>query len=51
MKVWGREYVYSVFWWGCLRKKGQLGRHRRRWEDDIKMDLLEVELGREHALD
>jgi hypothetical protein len=25
--------------------KGPLGRHRRRWEDNIKMDLQEVECG------
>jgi hypothetical protein len=28
-----------VFWWGSLRP---LGRLRRRWEDNIKMDLEEV---------
>jgi len=36
--------VYSGFWWECLREKGPLGRPRRRLEDDIKIDLLEVEL-------
>jgi len=25
--------------------KGPLGRHRRRWEDNIKMDLQKVEYG------
>ena len=29
------------FWWGNLREE-QLGRERRRWEDNIKMDLEEV---------
>ena len=29
------------FWWGNLREK-TLGRPRRRWEDNIKMDLQEV---------
>jgi hypothetical protein len=24
------------------RRKGPLGRHRRRWEDNIKMDLREI---------
>jgi len=43
--------VYSGFWWGCLRGKVALGRPRSRWEDDIKMDLLEMELGWEHGLD
>jgi len=30
--------------------KRPLGRHRRRWEDNIKMDLQEVGCGR-HGLD
>ena len=30
------------FWWGNLRGKRQLGRPRRRWEDNINMDLQEV---------
>jgi hypothetical protein len=33
-------------WWGSLRERGQLGRPRRRWEDNIKMDLQEVGGGR-----
>ena len=37
-------YVHS--WWGSLRERGQLGRPRRRWEDNIKMDLQEVGEGR-----
>jgi hypothetical protein len=35
--VWGRIKVYTVFWCGNLRE-----RPRRRWEDNIKMDLKEV---------
>jgi hypothetical protein len=34
--------VYTGFWWGNLREIGPLGRPRRRWEDNIKMDLQEV---------
>ena len=30
------------FWWGNLRGKRPLGRPKRRWEDNIKMDLQEV---------
>jgi len=37
--------MYSRFWWGCLREKGLLGRPRRRWEENSKMDLQKVELG------
>jgi hypothetical protein len=34
--------VYKGLWWGILRGKKPLGRPRHRWEDNIKMDLLEV---------
>ena len=30
---------------GKPERKGPLGRHRRRWEDNIKMDLQEVGCG------
>jgi hypothetical protein len=30
---------------GKLERKRPLGRPRRRWEDNIKMDLQEVEWG------
>jgi hypothetical protein len=32
-------------WWGDLKEKGQFGRPRRRWEDNIKMGLEEVGCG------
>jgi hypothetical protein len=35
--------VRTPFWLGGL--KGPLGRPRRRWEDNIKMDLGEVGFG------
>jgi hypothetical protein len=31
--------LYFYFWWGNLGKRDSLGRPRRRWEDNIKMDL------------
>jgi hypothetical protein len=34
-RIWGKGETYTGFWWG----KGPLGRHRHRWEDNIKMDL------------
>jgi hypothetical protein len=40
-----REEVYTGFGCGNLRGKGPLGRIRRRWEDNIKMDLQEVRCG------
>jgi len=43
--VWGRGEAYRGFWWGNLREKRPLRRPRRRWEDNIKMDLQEVGCG------
>ena len=37
--------MHTRFWWGNLRGKRQLGRPRRRWESNIKMDLQEVGCG------
>jgi hypothetical protein len=37
--------VYTGFWWGNLREKRPLGKPRRRWEDNITMDLQEVGWG------
>ena len=37
----GRAEVYTKFWWGNLRERTA----RRRWADEIKMDLQEVEYG------
>jgi hypothetical protein len=34
--------MHTKFWFGSLNEKRPLGRPRRRWEDDIKMDLMEV---------
>jgi hypothetical protein len=39
-----RRGVYSVLV-GKLEEKRQRGRPRRRWEDNIKMDLQEVGCG------
>jgi hypothetical protein len=39
----GRAEVYTGFWWGKPEGKRPLGRPRRRYEDNIKMDLQEVE--------
>ena len=33
------------FWWGKLRERNHWGDPRRRWEDNIKMDLQEVRRG------
>ena len=41
-RVWGRIEGCTGCWWGSLRERDQLGRPRRKWEDNIKMDLQEV---------
>jgi len=40
--LWGREELHTELWWGNLRERDQA---RRRWEDNIKVDLLEVRCG------
>jgi hypothetical protein len=40
--AWGRGEVFTVFWLGGPKVKRQLGRRRRRWEDNIKLDLMEI---------
>ena len=37
--------MHTGFWWGNLREREQLGTSRRRWEDNINMDLQEVGCG------
>ena len=34
--------MLTEFWWGKPEGRRSLGRPRRRWEDNIKMDLREV---------
>ena len=41
----GKGEVCTGFWWGNLREKRPLGRPRRRWVDNIKMDVQEVGCG------
>jgi hypothetical protein len=33
-------------WWESQKRKRPVGRPRRRWVDNIKMDLREIECGR-----
>jgi len=37
--------VYTGFWWGKPEGKSPIGRPRRRWEENIKVDLQEVGCG------
>jgi hypothetical protein len=41
----GRGEACIGFWWGNLRERRPLGRPKRRWEDNIRMDLQEVGCG------
>ena len=43
-RMWERRDVYRVLV-GKTEGKRPLGRPRRRWEGNIKMDLQEVECG------
>jgi len=38
----GRGEVYIGVWWGILKEKRPLGRPRRRWADNNRMDLQEM---------
>jgi hypothetical protein len=37
-----RGGMHIGFWWGNRVGKRQLGRPRRRWEDNIKLGLREI---------
>ena len=51
MNAYGeRRRVYGV-WVGKPEGKRPLGRPKDRWEDTIKMDLLDVGWGGGHGLD
>jgi len=39
---WGREEVHTGFWWGNVWETDHLERLKRRWEDNIKMDIQGV---------
>jgi hypothetical protein len=40
--VWGSGWVHAEFWWGNEEDR-PLGRPSIRWEDNIKMDFIEIE--------
>jgi hypothetical protein len=40
--TWWRGELFTGFLLGDPNVKRTLGRHRRRWEDNIKMDLREI---------
>jgi hypothetical protein len=40
--AWGRREVFTGFWLGGPQGKRSMGRHRFRWEDNIKLDLREI---------
>ena len=43
--MWVEDMCVQSFCGGQLEGKRPLGRSRRRWEDNIKIDLQEVEWG------
>ena len=44
-RVWVRRGGCIGSWWGKQERKRPLGRPRRRWVDNIRMDLQEVGCG------
>jgi len=44
-RVWERGEEYIGFLIGKSERKGSLGGHRRRWEDNIKIGLQNVRCG------
>jgi hypothetical protein len=40
--AWRRGEVFTGFWLGGQKGRDHCGRHRRRWEDNITMDLSET---------
>jgi hypothetical protein len=41
LHLWETRHVQREFWWGNQNERG----HRRRWEDNIKMDVEQVGWG------
>jgi hypothetical protein len=39
--TYGRD---EKFWSGCVKRRRLLGSRRRRWEDNIRMDLTEIQM-------
>jgi hypothetical protein len=42
--AWGRGEMFTGFLVGRPESKRSLGRPRRRWENNIKLDLREIEI-------
>jgi hypothetical protein len=43
VEQWGRGEAYTGFSWENLKERGrELGKPRRRWEDNIKMDWIKL---------
>jgi hypothetical protein len=40
--VWRKGDVFTGFWLGSPKIKSPMGRPRRRWDDNIKLDLREI---------
>ena len=37
--VWEREEMYTEIWWENMKEGDYMENPRRRWENNIKMDL------------
>jgi len=41
----GRGAAHTGFWWGNIRKRGSLVHPKRKWDDNIEINLQEVGSG------
>jgi hypothetical protein len=44
-RIHGEGQAFSGNWWGNLRERVHLGNPRRRWDDNIKINLQEMACG------
>jgi hypothetical protein len=44
-RVWGRGEAYTGLWWGNILGERPLGRPKRRWKGNLKIDLQEIGCG------
>jgi len=43
--VWETIELHKTLWWGDLKSKRPIGRHRRRWQGNIKLNLKKKKMG------
>jgi len=41
-RIWARGELHTGLWWRKLRERDSLERPRRRWEDNVKVDMIKI---------